>query len=175
VLVASAATVTDEGTVTALLSLLRLTVAPPLGAAALSVTVQVSVVIPVSELLVQVRALAGGIVEDPVPLRSATVLEFDVASLVTVICPVTVPALVGVNCTVRLKVPPDAIVTGSVYWLMIVNDCPVMLIAETVTGDKVLLVSVIVAAAACPTVTDPKARGLGVTVSTKVLLVFSFT
>lgn len=143
-LVALAATVTDEGTVTALLSLVRLTVAPPLGAAAFSVTVHVSVDSPVNEVLVQMSALAGGVVLLPMPLRSTAVVGFDATSLVTVICPVATPVLVGANCAVRLKVPPDAIVTGRLYWLVIENDCPVMAIAETVTGDRVLFVSVTV-------------------------------
>ena len=55
--VAPAATVTDEGTVTALLLLDRFTACPPVAAAALSVTVQVSVPAPVTDPLVQLRAL----------------------------------------------------------------------------------------------------------------------
>jgi len=101
-LVAFAKTVTVEGTVTAVLLLLKLTVAPPLGAAALSVTVQVSVVEPVSELLAQVKPLAGGIVALPVPVKSTTTDELVALSFVTVIWPVAVPAVVGANCAVRL-------------------------------------------------------------------------
>jgi hypothetical protein len=54
-LVAFAATVTDPGTVTAELSLDRFTARPPVGAAAVNVTVQVSVPAPVIELLLQER------------------------------------------------------------------------------------------------------------------------
>lgn len=100
--VAFAATVTVDGTVTAVLLLLRVTVTPPLGAAALRVTVHESVAAPVSELLTQVSPLAGGIDALPVPLRSTTVFEPEEALLVTVICPVALPTLVGANSAVRL-------------------------------------------------------------------------
>ena len=56
-LVAPEATVTDEGTVTAVLLLERLTAWPPLGAAALSVAVQLSVPAPVIDPLVQLSPL----------------------------------------------------------------------------------------------------------------------
>jgi len=66
-LVALAATVTVAGTVTAALLLERLTLCPPLGAAALSVTVQASVPDPVMDELPQESALnVTG--ETPVPL-----------------------------------------------------------------------------------------------------------
>jgi hypothetical protein len=54
-LVEPAATVTEAGTVTALLLLARLTVNPPLGAAALSATVQESVPAPVIDPLAQLN------------------------------------------------------------------------------------------------------------------------
>src|SRR5580698_1376663 len=66
--VAPLATVTDAGTVTALLLLFRFTVWPPLFAAAVRVTVQASVVAPVSELLLQETALGAG-TDWPVPFR----------------------------------------------------------------------------------------------------------
>jgi hypothetical protein len=55
-----AATVTEAGTVTAELLLVRLTVKPPLAAAALSVTVQPSVPAPVIELLLQLNPFKTG-------------------------------------------------------------------------------------------------------------------
>jgi hypothetical protein len=57
VLVVFAGTVTVPGTVTAALLLDRLTMSPPDGAAALSVTVQESVPEPVMDVLLQERAL----------------------------------------------------------------------------------------------------------------------
>jgi hypothetical protein len=71
-LVAFAGTVTVAGTVTAALLLDTLTHRPPLGAAALSVTVQASVPDPVMVPLPQESALnvAGATV--PVPLRPIT-------------------------------------------------------------------------------------------------------
>jgi hypothetical protein len=62
-LVAPEATVTEADTVTAELLLVRLTATPPVDAAALSVTVQLSVPAPVIEPLVQVRPLRIGVVE----------------------------------------------------------------------------------------------------------------
>jgi hypothetical protein len=59
-LVAPAATVTETGTVTAALFVARLTVNPPLGAAAFSVTVQLSVPAPVIDPLVQLSPLSTG-------------------------------------------------------------------------------------------------------------------
>jgi hypothetical protein len=64
---------------------------------------------------------------------------------------------------------------GSVYELVIVNAWPVMAICETVTGASVSLVIVMVADEVWPTVTLPKANGLGVTFSTSELLEFKVT
>ncbi len=100
-LVAPAATVTEAGTVTAELLLARLTVNPPLAAAAFSVTVQLSVPAPVIDPVVQIRPLSTG---TPVPLR---LIKVDVPLdelLVSVSCPVVVPAVVGSNCTVSVAV-----------------------------------------------------------------------
>jgi hypothetical protein len=63
---APAGTVTEAGTVTALSLLARLTVNPPVFAAAFSVTVQVSVPAPLMELLLQLNALNTG---TPVPVK----------------------------------------------------------------------------------------------------------
>ena len=57
-LVAPAGTVTDPGTVTALLLLERLTVRPPVPAAADRLTVQASLPAPVNELLAQLTPLS---------------------------------------------------------------------------------------------------------------------
>jgi hypothetical protein len=62
-LVAPEATVTDAGTVTALLLLARLTANPLLAAAAFSVTVQLSVPAPVIEPLAHVNPLNTGVVD----------------------------------------------------------------------------------------------------------------
>jgi hypothetical protein len=56
-LLALAFTSTEVGTVTALLLLARITVSPPLAAAAFSVTVQLSLPAPVMELLLQLSEL----------------------------------------------------------------------------------------------------------------------
>jgi hypothetical protein len=72
--IAFAGTVTVAGAVTAALLLARLTLRPPLGAAAFSVTVQASVPEPVIDALLQESALnaAAGVAAMPVPLRLIT-------------------------------------------------------------------------------------------------------
>jgi hypothetical protein len=101
--VAPLATVTDAGTVRALLLLLRLTVRPLLFAGEVSVTLQASVVAPVSELLLQEITLGAAVVW-PVPLR-LTVAAPPVYSLpVMVSVPAAVPAVVGSKVTAMVAV-----------------------------------------------------------------------
>ena len=99
--VAPAATVTDAGTVTAVLLLARLTMSPPLAAAALNVTVQLSVPAPVNDPLVQLSPLNTG---TPVPLRLITVEVPLEELLVRVSCPLAAPAVAGSNCRVSVAV-----------------------------------------------------------------------
>ncbi len=99
--VAPAATVTVAGTATDELLLARLTVNPPVGAAAFSVTVQLSVPAPVIEPLVQLSPLSIG---TPVPLRLTPVEVPPEELLVRVSEPEMAPAAVGSNCTVSVAV-----------------------------------------------------------------------
>jgi hypothetical protein len=99
--VAPADTVTDAGTVTALLLLVMPTANPPLAAAAFSVTVQLSVPALLMEPFAQVRPVSTG---TPVPLRLTTVDEPVDELLVSVSAPVAAPAAVGSNCTVSVAV-----------------------------------------------------------------------
>ena len=69
---AFAGTVTEVGTLTAVLLEARLTLTPPVGAAPLSVTVQASVVEPVSDELLQERLLNAGVLTVPVPDKLIT-------------------------------------------------------------------------------------------------------
>jgi hypothetical protein len=98
---APAATVTEAGTVTALLLLARFTWNPPVAAAALTVTVQLSVPAPVIDPFAQVSPVSTG---TPVPLRLTTVDAPVVELLVSVNDPVTAPAAAGSNCTVNVAV-----------------------------------------------------------------------
>jgi hypothetical protein len=96
-----AATVTEAGTVTDELLLARLTVKPPVAAAAFKVAVQLSIPDPVNDPLAQLSPLSTG---TPVPLR---VMSVDVPVeelLVRVSEPEAAPAAVGSNCTVRVAV-----------------------------------------------------------------------
>ena len=71
----AAGTVTEAGTVTALLLLERLTVTPPLGADPVNVTVHASVPAPVIDELLQDMALTVGAVDAPVPLKLTEAVE----------------------------------------------------------------------------------------------------
>lgn len=107
--VAPSATVTEEGTVTAALLLVKATEVPPLGAAVLSVTVQASVPGPTTEALAQVNALATGVaLAVPVPLKLITEVALPVALLVIVSCPVADPDADGANRTLKVYEPPPA-------------------------------------------------------------------
>jgi hypothetical protein len=93
-LVAPAATVTEDGTATAAELLDRLTTWPPVGAAAFSFTVQLSVAALVSEALAQLRLLG---IACPVPLREIFEVVPVEELLVRVNVPAVAPALLGSN------------------------------------------------------------------------------
>jgi len=99
VVVAPAATVTEAGTVTEVLLLLRLTVKPPVGAAVFSETVQASEPAPVMEAFVQVSPVSTG---TPVPLRLMAAVPLVDELLAMVKVPLAAPAAVGANCTVSV-------------------------------------------------------------------------
>jgi hypothetical protein len=108
-LMALAGTVTVAGRVTAASLLDRLTLSPPLPAAALRVTVQTSVPEPVIELLAQESALTvpGAIgATVPVPLRLITADGLVAELLTKVSCPVTALAAEGSKPTFRVAVCP---------------------------------------------------------------------
>jgi hypothetical protein len=156
-LVAFAATVTDDGTVTALLLLVRSTTCPLLPAGALSSTVQLSVVEPVIVLLVQAREVRLVVVwaAAPVPLKPTCRLFASVALLVIFNCPLADPAADGANLMVNVNVLLGLTLAGSWLWLVTLNDCPVTPIVETSTGAEPSFVTVIFVLALCPTVTEP--------------------
>jgi hypothetical protein len=120
-----AGTVTETGTVTDELLLDRLTLSPLLPAGALSATMQLSVVDPVTAPLEQVNELKDPVaVVTPVPLRLTTMLLFEDESLVIVIWPEAGPVAEGLNCTLKVNVPFGLTVAGSWLWLCSENDCP---------------------------------------------------
>jgi hypothetical protein len=131
-LVALAGTVTVAGTVTAVLLLERLTLRPPVGAAALRVTVQASVPAPVMDALLQESA-ASVADETPVPVKPITAAELVEELLAMDNCPVAAPVTVGSNSTSSVVVWPGARLTGKVA-PAIVNPVPVSVAALTVTG-----------------------------------------
>jgi hypothetical protein len=99
VLDAPAPTVTEEGTETAALLLERPTVTPPVGAAAFSTTVQVSVPDPDMDELAQESEVSTG---TPVPLSAIVVVLPLLELLVSVIWPLNDPETDGSNCTVSV-------------------------------------------------------------------------
>ncbi len=151
-LVAPAATVTDDGTVTAVSLLDRLTAWPPVPAAAFSVTAQVSVPAPVIDPVVHVKPLSTGC---PVPLR----LMVDVAPLdellISVTVPLTAPAAVGLNTISSVAVWPGFRVSGKLT-PEIVKPAPLTEPALNVTAAVPDEVSVIDAVPVAPTATVPK-------------------
>ncbi len=99
--VAPAATVTEAGRVTEVLLLARLTVKPPLAAAAFSDTVQASVPAPVMEAFAQARLFTTG---TPVPLRAMAAAPLVEELLAMFSVPLVAPATVGSNWTVSVAV-----------------------------------------------------------------------
>lgn len=163
-LVAFAGTVTVAGTVTAALLLDRLILRPPLGAAALSVTVQASVPDPVMDALLQESALSAAetpVAAVPVPLRAITAVPLAGELLVMVSCPVAAPAAAGLNRTLKLEVPPAGMVTGRVLVPTTEKDSPVRLSWVIWTGVEFPLTRENVASSVWPTDTSPKATGFG--------------
>jgi hypothetical protein len=118
-LVAFAGTITVAGTVTAALLLARLTLKPPLPAAAVSVTVQLSLPAPVMDALLQDSALNDASPPVPVPVRLITAVPLVDELLWIVSWPAAAPAVVGSNCTFNVadwvgfkvtgNVPPDTV------------------------------------------------------------------
>jgi hypothetical protein len=131
VLVAPAAIVTEAGTTTAMLLLVRVTPSPPLSAAAFSVTLQMSVPAPVIDPLAQVSPLSTG---TPVPFKP-TASEVPVEELLVMLSwPVAAPVAAGLKSTVRVRLPLAATVTGKLLEPLTEKDCPVVFSWEICTA-----------------------------------------
>ena len=168
--VAPAATITDDGTVSALLLLDRSTVSPPAPAAAVSVTVQSSVPAPVSESLLHVSPLStpSPVATAPVPVRPIVAVP-DEALSVSVTAPVAAPAAVGSNPTVSVAVCPGFRVTGQLIPDML-KPFPVTEPALMVSAAVPVELSVTVCVDGVFSVTFPKLSTLGLSVSAGVRL-----
>jgi hypothetical protein len=132
-LVALAGTVTVAGRVTETLLLERLTLSPPVPAAALRVTVQTSVPAPVIEALMQLSALSAPGVAVPVPLRLITADGFVEELLARESAPVTAPMAAGSKLTVSVAVCPGLRVSGKLAPDML-KPAPVSVPALMVSG-----------------------------------------
>jgi len=113
-LLAPAGTTTDAGRVTALLLSDKATLIPPVGADPESVTVQASLPAPVMLAFWQESELRDGVTVVPVPLRLIVAVGLVDEVLVMLNCPVTEPAVVGLNCTVSTRDWPALRVAGNV-------------------------------------------------------------
>jgi hypothetical protein len=154
--VAPAARVTEAGSVTEELLLDRSKMAPPVAAAALTVTVQRSVVEVVKDVLAHVMPVASG---SPIPVKvmAAVVPAELLLSLVMVNLPVTAPAAVGSKLTVNAVVCPGFSVTGKVVPVK-VKPVPEMVGALMVTGRFPVELKVSVFVADIVTPSPPNAR-----------------
>ncbi len=162
--VALAATVTEAGTVTALLLLESVTARPPEPAAALSVTVQASVVAPLSDALLHETALSTPAAAVPFPLSVTTLVPPVPALLLIVMDPLAAPVLVGAKCTVSVAVCPGFSVAGKLA-PVIVNPVPASVAEFSVSAAVPDEVSVTVCVPDVFTVTSPNARSVELTVS----------
>lgn len=161
-LVAPAGISTDAGTVTEVLLLTSAMLMPPVPAAAVRETVQLSLPAPVIELLLHVSAFRAADAA-PVPFNAIAALPADVF-VVNVTAPVTAPAAVGSNCTTSEAVWPWLSVTGKLG-LDIVNPLPVAdapLIVRGAVPDDVIRTDCVVGVFS---VTFPKDRLVAARVS----------
>jgi hypothetical protein len=154
------AIVTEGGTPTAALSLARLTFKPPLVAAVVSATVQVSLAGPVTAASVQLNELrAGGfgaLAVVPVPLNPTTSDPLAAALLAMVSSPVAIPVAAGEKLTLRLSVCPAATVIGRSPAPLKANDCPVRLTCDTCTAADPEFTTETLALVIVPIGTPPK-------------------
>jgi hypothetical protein len=164
-LVEPAAMVTEAGTTTALLLLVRLT-PRPLSAAAFSVTLQLSVPAPVIAPLAQVSPLSTG---TPMPLRATEAEDPFAALLVTVNWPVAAPDDAGSNLMVNVRLPLAATAIGMLLPPLMAKNCPVKFSSEISTGADPWFKSVMFVLAVLPTATWPKSTVLDDTVSVPVV------
>ena len=130
---ALAATVTEAGTVTALLLLESVIASPPVPAGALSVTVQASVVAPVSDAFVHETALSTPGAAVPVPVRVTTLVAPVPALLVIVMDPLDAPTLLGSNVTVSVTACPGFSVDGKLP-PVIVKSAPASVAESMLSG-----------------------------------------
>jgi hypothetical protein len=153
--------VTEDGTVTDVELLDRLTAWPPAGAAAFNVTVQMSVTVPVSVALVQLRPLSTAC---PVPLRVMVELVPVEELLVRVTVPLAAPATLGSKPIVRVAVLPVARVSGKLTPEMVKP--PLTAPALTVTEEVPVEDSVSDSVCDDPTSAKPKLMLVALRVST---------
>jgi len=163
-LVALAGTVTELGTFTAPLLLERFTLIPPLGAAALNVTVQVSDPAPVIEALAQERALnVGKGVPESAPLPCSLIFVAGLADVlvITLNSPTVSVDAFGLKWTLKVRDSPAATMMGSFAAPSIENDAFDNWSPATFTCSEPSFDKVTWALAELPTFTAPKSTESG--------------
>jgi len=147
---------------------MRLTLKPPEGAAALRVTVQLSVADPVNDVVAQENALsaAAGTAVPLVPVPSSlTVSVGEVGEVFMMVrVPLSVVAEAGLYDRLSTAVPAAGMVSGKFVWATENAVSPFTVALVTVTGVAEPLTSDSWVLAVVPTVTVPKSRGFGDTV-----------
>lgn len=156
------ATVTEEGTETALLLLARETVSPELLAADVSVTVHVSVAAPVMELLLQLRPLRLPLFFNfPWPVRCIFLGPPCLLLVVKVSVPLAVPVEVGEKATPIDEDWLGASVKGRLVWPDRLKPVPETATSVTVIEVELLFVTCTWLVLVCPTTTLPKSTLAG--------------
>jgi hypothetical protein len=163
-LVALPGTVTEPGTFTALLLLARFTLIPPLGAAAVSVTVHASEPAPVIEALVHERALnVGKVLPESAPLPCSLILVAGLTDVpvITLNSPIVSVEAFGLKCTLKVTASPAATVTGSFACPSIEKEAFDNWSSEIFTCSEPLFDKVTWVLAELPTFTAPKSTESG--------------
>jgi hypothetical protein len=120
-LLAPAGTVTEDGTFTADELLERLIESPLVEAAALVVTVQVSVPAPLTLVLAQVNALSVAACFVPLPCKVTEAAAVGEVLVITLSWPLESVLSFGLKWTFRVRLLPAASVTGRFPWPSTLN------------------------------------------------------
>jgi hypothetical protein len=174
-LLAPAATVTEPGTAIALLLLARVTTNPVLGAAAVRVTVQLSVPAPIIEELEQLRLQREAVPEfEPFPCSLMVLDELVVPREVLIVVRLSVPvesvAALGSYCTLTEMLCEARRVVGKVVEVTL-KALLELLRSVTWMGELPELVTEMLFEAAVPTLTSPNSTSVGVMTTGAAVLV----
>jgi hypothetical protein len=169
------ATVTEAGTAIALLLLARLTTNPVLGAAAVKVTVQLSLPAPIIEGAEQLRAEREAVPElEPFPCSLMVLDELVAAREVLIVVRLSVPVesvvVLGWYCTFTEILCEARRVVGKAFEATLKALLEVLR-SVSCRGELPELVTVMLFEAAVPTLTSPNSTSVGVMTTGAAVLV----